>query len=219
LFVQLPTGEIGFVCTASPGATGRNWVCLYNRPTLLVPRSPAHVASARIGFVSHDRTLPGAPFPRSPILPRFGFVCSQGHLSSRLNTPDWVCLYNRRPAKFGLLPERHRATRRCRTIGSSDGPACLSGGGKLGLFVRRAPARPGGIGFVCTTGPRRPQAAGRSGRPAKLGLFRTNSHHADSARPSAATNTHSLAKARSTQRGPKREPGQTLAILASLRET
>ncbi len=33
-------------------------------------------------------------------------------------------------------------------IGSSHGPACPSGGGKLGLFVRRAPSRSGGIGFV-----------------------------------------------------------------------
>ena len=57
------------------------------------------------------------------------------------------------------------------TTGSSHDPACPLGGGKLGLFVRRALSRSGGIGFVCTTGPRRPEAAGRTGRPAKLGLF------------------------------------------------
>jgi hypothetical protein len=62
-------------------------------------------------------------------------------------------------------------------IGSSHGLACPSGGGKLGLFVRRAPSRPGGIGFVCTTGPHRPEAAGRHGRPAKLGLFVQDPRH------------------------------------------
>jgi hypothetical protein len=45
------------------------------------------------------------------------------------------------------------------------------------LFVRRAPPRPGGIGFVCTGGPRRPKAAGRSGRPAKLALFVRDYRH------------------------------------------
>jgi hypothetical protein len=62
-------------------------------------------------------------------------------------------------------------------IGSSHGLACPSGGGKLGLFVRRAPSRPGGIGFVCTTGPHRPEAAGRNGRPATLGLFVQDPRH------------------------------------------
>jgi hypothetical protein len=81
--------RFGFVCSRwhlSSLLNTPNWVCLYNRPTLLAPRSPAHVASARIGFVSRDRPLPGAPSLRCPILPKFGFV---SHISPSAPPADW----------------------------------------------------------------------------------------------------------------------------------
>ncbi len=79
-------------------------------------------------FVQH-LTL-HAPGPAGQI----GFVCSQGHPSALLNTPNWVCLYNIH------WPPPHPA--------------------RPGIgFVSHARLQP--IGFVCTTGSRRLDAAGR----------------------------------------------------------
>jgi hypothetical protein len=107
-----PRWEIGFVWHVSPPGAA-NWLCLYGR-------------------------LPVACRPRLAL-----FYTSHFALQT---SPNWVCLYNTaRPAspgraqpapdrKLGLLPERHRATRRCRTLGS----------GQLALFVQPALQAPGG---------------------------------------------------------------------------
>ena len=49
-------------------------------------RPPGHRRTGQIGFVSHNRRLPGTPSPRYPILPKFGFVL---HIS--LQPIGFVC--------------------------------------------------------------------------------------------------------------------------------
>jgi hypothetical protein len=92
-----------------------NWVCLYNCLPATGYRLPP------FGFVSHD-TLPRAPAPGYSSLPKFGFVSHDGlQVRSHLPVRRQVgfVLHNPQSAieELGLLPERHRATRRCRTAG------------------------------------------------------------------------------------------------------
>ncbi len=107
--------------------SGGNWVCLYNRPAQ-VRSGRTQRASRQIGFVC---TRPSTSFPRYPRSPKFGFVCSQRHPSSRPGTP-----------KLGLFVQRDRVP-----------PGTAS---QLALFVHGdTPARTRArqIGFVCTTEP------------------------------------------------------------------
>ncbi len=116
---RCPASAIGFVCTT---------------PTPLVPHVPSH--PRRIGFV-FPRPLVGAIHHNSFSPKHLPFVSLEGKLglfgaiSAREGpasevprpVPTWArigrlgsfCIIGSR--QLGLLPERHRATRRCRTIG------------------------------------------------------------------------------------------------------
>jgi hypothetical protein len=121
----------------------------------------------RIGFVWQNCPARSPLPPGYPNSPKFGFVCHIPPSTPPADWRNWFCLAESPWGWNGGMMEywNNGGSRRpprlelglFGAIGSSHGPACPSGGGKLGLFVRRASSRPGGIGFVCTT-PLVPQA-------------------------------------------------------------
>ena len=121
---------------------GGNWLCLYNRP-----------ARARGGRPQDGRPVAGLPqsamlSPRTSIRGRnrrIGFVCTRAQ-----------------PPGIGFVshdgPVSHARGLKCWNTGTMGPPDGRDGRHRLGAPLRA-------IGFVCTTGPRGPEAAAWRGRP------------------------------------------------------
>ncbi len=150
----------------------RNWLCF------------ARSASGWNGGILEYRGSRHPPRPTPPRCPASdNWVCFAHLVPRERRSPDrhsdrnWVCLARSTglgcPAwrKLGLLPERHRATRRCRTfapwVASSRPPALAM------VFPARLPQ----IGFVWRNTPQRrlgwwlTRPAPLGGRWGKLALF------------------------------------------------
>ncbi len=125
-----------------------NWVCLAQyawataSPVTRLSRTRPGLCR-RIGFV--------LPKPVACAICHNSF--SAGHLllplrRRRLALFRTIALRRGLPGRLRPFPDARAQLGLFGAIGSSHGPVCPSGGGKLALFVRRALSRPGGIGFV-----------------------------------------------------------------------